>query len=38
MQKIKKLGSYGSEIQDLENMRVNTVVSLEANTRLGIFP
>jgi hypothetical protein len=38
MQKIQNLGSYGFETQDLENMRVNSLISLVANTRLGISP
>jgi len=36
IQKIQKLGSYGFETEDLENMRVNSLISLVAKTRLGI--
>jgi len=37
--KIQNLGSYVPEAQeDLEHMRVNGLISLVANTRLGIIP
>jgi hypothetical protein len=35
MQKIHKLGSCVFENQDPENVRVNSFLSLAANTRLG---
>ena len=38
MQKIQNLGSYGFETQDLVNMRMNSLISQVAKTRLGISP
>ena len=38
IRKIQNVGSYGFETQDLENIRVNSLLSLVADTRLGFSP
>ena len=38
LQKIQNLGSYVFKPKDLENMRVNGLISLIASTWLGVIP